>query len=103
MDFSSVFDDIGDFGPYQCAICLLLASSMIPACFSNLNTVFIMGVTEYWCSVPELNHLNSSESEIKQATIPVTSEEGEDVTYDECNVYVRNYSTWDEADVERYQ
>ena len=103
MDFTAVFDEIGDFGPYQCIICLFLASSMIPACFSNLNTVFIMGVTNCLCSTPELEHLNSSSRDIKRATIPLSSSESRKTVNDECHVYMRNYSDWDDSDVERYK
>ena len=44
-----IYNEIGEFGPYQFVICLLLALSMIPTAYSNLNTVFITGVPKFWC------------------------------------------------------
>ena len=102
MDFSQVFDDIGEFGPYQCVVCLFLAASMIPTVYSNLNTIFITGVTDYWCAVPELDSLNSSQLDIQKATLPMTLSLNDVMTYDSCSIYSRNYSAWSAADVEYY-
>lgn len=90
MDTNQVFEEIGQFGWYQCLISLLLASSMVPAAFSNLNVVFIMGITEFWCSVPELNNT-------KNGTIPKLDQGDTDRNrdgYSQCTMYNRTYSEW---------
>ena len=58
-----IYDEIGQFGVYQFVICLLLALSMIPTAFSNLNTVFIMGAPEFWCE-NQLSNVNSSHNSV---------------------------------------
>ena len=103
MDFSQVFADIGEFGPYQCLVCLSIAASMIPSVYSNLNTIFITGVTDYRCSVPELDSLGISQMDIiMKATSPMTSSLNDVMTYDSCSIYSRNYSAWSVADVKYY-
>ena len=79
MDYSDVYDEIGEFGPYQCLVCVSLAASMIPAVYANLNTIFITGVSEFWCAVPALEALNSSRVDIRKATIPWTQSQDDDV------------------------
>ena len=90
MDFNKVFDEVGEFGPYQCVMCVILASCMLPGVLSSFNVVFIMGVTDYWCHIPHVMGLNSSIEDIKNVTLPLeTEQEGETAGYSQCNMYDR--------------
>ncbi|XP_044737270.1 beta-alanine transporter [Chrysoperla carnea] len=94
MDMDDVLAEIGEWGRYQkLVVWLILLPGVLPCGFHAYDQLFMAAVPPHWCRVPELdpwvqNHMNH----VINISIPFENKDG---TWkpNECNVYVRNYST----------
>ncbi|XP_055944460.1 beta-alanine transporter-like [Argiope bruennichi] len=61
MSFAAILRDIGDFGPYQKILLLLFfipCFTVIP--FFSMHVIFLTGIPDHWCYVPEVAKSNLS-------------------------------------------
>lgn len=62
VDFDDIIPFFGNFGKYQIILFLLLAPYTLFFVFVYFTQIFITLVpSEYWCHVPELQHLELEE------------------------------------------
>ena len=57
MDYDELLVKLGEFGFFQKKVFFLVCLVGIPAAFYNLNIVFVAAEPDFWCSVPDANHL----------------------------------------------
>lgn len=58
MDLDTVLSDIGEFGRYQkLVLWFVLLPGMFPCGFHAYNQLFMAGIPDHWCRVPELKDL----------------------------------------------
>lgn len=58
MDFDMILPDIGEFGRYQkLVLCFVLLPGMFPCGFHAYNQLFMAGIPDHWCKIPELKGL----------------------------------------------
>ncbi|XP_072019159.1 organic cation transporter protein-like [Amphiura filiformis] len=82
MKFDDILLTIGEFGPFQIRIFLLISFAAIPTALHHLSQVFLAGQSDHWCAVPELDSINCTDGGIiddrlcqeakRNATIPCT-------------------------------
>ena len=90
MEFDDLLiNHLGEFGRYQKIIFCLVSLTSIYFAVTNLGIIFIAGVPDHRCSVPELERLGLVEDRIKNLSIPL--EENADGTqeYSKCKMYDR--------------
>lgn len=62
VDFDDLLPHIGNFGTYQIILFLLLAPYTLFYVFVYFTQIFITLIpNNYWCNVPELQHLELSD------------------------------------------
>ena len=95
MEFEELLiNHVGECGRFQKFVVFYAMLFHLFGAFNNMGTVFVAGTPEHWCATPELDHLDLTEDQTRNLTVPV--EEGE---YSQCSMYARNYSGWSMADV----
>ena len=94
MEYDELLTVVGDFGLYQLVIFLITSTLAFQTTCNNLGIVFLGASPDHFCKVPELESLNLTWDELKNATIPL---EGE--SYSKCRMYQRNYTDWTVHDV----
>ncbi len=97
MEYDDLVQILGKVGHYELLTVALLAFPSLFAAFCNLGIVFISGIPEHWCQVPDLTKFNLTDEQIRLVSIPLQDEA--DSGYSSCQMYDRNYSSWTEADV----
>ena len=89
MDFDKILDRVGSFGLFQKYYIVLLGLTGIPMGAMSLANVFIAGLPQFWCYIPELgNFTREEQQEISSPWIG----SGEK---DSCNVYDVDYGSLD--------
>ena len=48
---------LGDFGRYQLLVFVMVSLVNIPVGFNTMGIVFLAGVPQHWCHVPQLDNL----------------------------------------------
>ncbi|XP_069753865.1 organic cation/carnitine transporter 2-like [Narcine bancroftii] len=81
-DYEEITAFLGDWGPFQKLIFLLLSVSIFPNGFTGLSIVFVGDVPDHRCSIPA--NLNLSEAWMNR-TIPLVP--GDDPHYSKCSRY----------------
>ncbi|XP_069755119.1 organic cation/carnitine transporter 2-like [Narcine bancroftii] len=81
-DYDEVTTFLGDWGPFQKLIFLLLSFSVFPNGFTGLSIIFVGDVPDHRCSIPA--NLNLSEAWMNR-TIPLVP--GDDPHYSKCSRY----------------
>ncbi|XP_069754329.1 organic cation/carnitine transporter 2-like [Narcine bancroftii] len=81
-DYDEITAFLGDWGPFQKLIFLILSFSVFPNGFSGLSIIFIGDVPDHRCSIPA--NLNLSEAWMNR-TIPLVP--GDDPHYSKCSRY----------------
>ncbi|XP_069754326.1 organic cation/carnitine transporter 2-like isoform X2 [Narcine bancroftii] len=81
-DYDEVTAFLGEWGPFQKLIFLLLSFSIFPNGFCGLSIIFIGDVPDHRCSIPA--NLNLSEAWMNR-TIPLVP--GDDPHYSKCSRY----------------
>lgn len=65
---------IGEFGRYQkLLLWLICLPACIPCGFCAFNQLFMTDTPDdYWCAIPQLQHLNLTVDQLKNLAIPLT-------------------------------
>jgi hypothetical protein len=96
MNYNELNNFIGDNGPFQCRVFLVmcLASLLIT---DSIHMVFVGGKMEHWCRVEQLVGLPYDVQ--KNVAIPADSGSGYDevIRYSSCQMYALNYSIYNET------
>lgn len=82
MDFEQAFEYIGEIGPYQVMIFVLLGMVHLFNGLQNMAMNFIRGHQDHWCKVPRLEDFPHEVQ--KYIAIPY-SESGD--SYDSCSMF----------------
>ena len=96
MEYDDIIKILGKVGRYERLLILALAIPGFMNALSNVGIVFIAGIPDHWCQVPDLAKFNLTEEQMRLVSIPL---EGGGDSYRRCRMYDRNYSSWTEADV----
>lgn len=106
MKFDDVLKSIGEFGPYQIKVCLLVGSYGIFVGMNLLAQVFTGASSDHWCNVKEwkaeydaCSDLNGDEylsclHQYRDASIPKVGPGDAESLYSQCSKYDANYATW---------
>jgi len=103
IHYDDLLKQIGEFGRYQKVLFVLGNIFSIACCVSNMGYVFIADApTDHWCKVDSTSHLNLSQQQLKNLTLPPNEKYGTEDTegyFDQCWYYVRDYTdmTQDQA------
>ncbi|XP_069755118.1 organic cation/carnitine transporter 2-like [Narcine bancroftii] len=81
-DYEEIVAFLGEYGPFQKLIFLLLSFSVFPNGFCGLSIIFVGDVPDHRCSIPA--NLNLSEAWMNR-TIPLVP--GDDPHYSKCSRY----------------
>ncbi|XP_069754324.1 organic cation/carnitine transporter 2-like [Narcine bancroftii] len=81
-DYEEIVAFLGEYGPFQKLIFLLLSFSVFPNGFTGLSIIFVGDVPDHRCSIPA--NLNLSEAWMNR-TIPLVP--GDDPHYSKCSRY----------------
>ncbi|KAM5298261.1 solute carrier family 22 member 4 [Ctenodactylus gundi] len=91
-DYEEVTAFLGEWGPFQRLIFFLLSASIIPNGFNGMSIVFLAGVPEHRCRIPDAANLTGA---WRNHSIPLLRQDGREVP-DSCHRYrlaaVANYS-----------
>lgn len=79
---------LGEFGLYQKIIFFIISLTAVPAAFNIMSTVFIVGVPDHWCAIPELDVLEIPTDIRLNVSIPLEEVDG-DMVYNSCEMYSR--------------
>ncbi|GBM73796.1 Carcinine transporter [Araneus ventricosus] len=85
MSFADILRDVGDFGPYQKVLLLLFfipCFTVLP--FFSMHVIFLTGIPDHWCYVPEVAESNLS-LDIQRALVSPPSDP-------RCSMYDVNYT-----------
>ncbi|CAH1779040.1 unnamed protein product [Owenia fusiformis] len=102
MNFDQLLTEhIGEIGPYQIWILIILASLSTAGSMVNVNIVFLAAVPEHHCYVPELwnSTLNLTIDKIRTLSVPLDPENG---GYQKCHMYNRDYANLSLSAVEAW-
>ncbi|XP_044520607.1 solute carrier family 22 member 4 isoform X2 [Gracilinanus agilis] len=75
-DYDEVTAFLGEWGPFQRLIFFLLSASIIPNGFNSMSIVFLAGIPEHHCRVPDSANLSS---EWRNHSIPMQMQNGQEV------------------------
>ncbi|XP_001366071.1 solute carrier family 22 member 4 [Monodelphis domestica] len=75
-DYDEVTAFLGEWGPFQRLIFFLLSASIIPNGFNSMSIVFLAGIPEHHCRVPDSANLSS---EWRNHSIPMQIQNGQEV------------------------
>ena len=96
MEYDDLVKILGKVGRYERLLVLALAIPSLFNAFVNVGIVFIAGIPEHRCQVPDLVKFNLTEEQTRLVSIPMQS--GGD-SHSNCQMYDRNYSSWTAADL----
>lgn len=110
MKYDDILSSIGEFGPYQIRVFLLVCLVSIPVACNNLTQVFFSQPSDHWCAVEEWNDdvesctdlLTNQEAyldclyQYRNASIPLEQNSDGEVVYAQCDKYDINYEPWNE-------
>ncbi|XP_032885152.1 solute carrier family 22 member 5-like [Amblyraja radiata] len=82
-DYEEITAFLGEWGPFQRFIFLLLSASIFPNGFCGMSIIFVGDIPEYVCLIPE--NLNLSQAWMNK-TIPLV-QKGSEVQYSRCRRY----------------
>ncbi|KAI0242171.1 Organic cation transporter protein [Lamellibrachia satsuma] len=94
MLFDDILKEIGECGPYQILLYILLGLAGIPTGFQNMSITFLGADMDHWCHVPQLANLSGDQ----QRYISIPSDEVGRQTYSQCYMYDIDYSGFDSKD-----
>lgn len=90
---------IGDFGRYQKFIFFLLCLVCLPAAFNQLSIVFLAGVPDHRCAIPDIDKLTDVPLDVRlNITLP-KEKRGTSMKYSQCEMYQRNYTNFTVEDL----
>ncbi len=86
MDYDELLQKIGEFGRYQKQMYFLVCLVGLPAAFYNLNIVFVAAEPDFWCFVPDADHLrgNLTHAEWLKLTTDERRDEDDELVHDGC-------------------
>ncbi|XP_071542755.1 organic cation transporter protein-like [Panulirus ornatus] len=90
--FEAVLRQVGDNGPWQWRLLVIVSYCGIFTCFHNLSAVFLAATPEHWCRVPGLQELNTTE-DLRNISIPWVDDGAGGGKYSSCSYYDRDWST----------
>ncbi|KAM9254309.1 solute carrier family 22 member 4 isoform 2-T2 [Dugong dugon] len=82
-DYDEVIAFLGEWGPFQRLIFFLLSASIIPNGFNGMSAVFLAGIPEHRCRVPDSANLSSA---WRNHSIPLQLQDGQEVPHS-CRRY----------------
>ena len=56
VEFDHIFDHIGQFGPYQLFVFLLIGMCVFMVGMQNISSTFLGGEMDHWCEVTRLQN-----------------------------------------------
>lgn len=86
MEFDALFEYIGEVGPYQVYLFIVLVLPLIVS--GTFSTPFRIAYMDHWCQIPSLSDFPPEQQ--KYIAIPIN----ENGVYDRCNVYELNFSSY---------
>ncbi|KAJ8029557.1 Organic cation transporter protein [Holothuria leucospilota] len=96
MKYDEIVSHLGDFGPYQRRVYVLLSLPIFCSAWHILCQVFLAGSSDHWCAVDAWRDVDcmttwnitqeECEQEKRAASIPATLEDGS-VVYSKCEKY----------------
>lgn len=95
VDFDEVLERIGGWKKYQIYHYILIGLAALPAGMHTLVNVFVIGLPDYWCHMPDL--ANQTKEHIQRASSPLVAVNGHR-EHSKCSVFDVDYSnsnvTW---------
>ncbi|KAM9695509.1 solute carrier family 22 member 4 isoform 1-T2 [Trichechus inunguis] len=82
-DYDEVIAFLGEWGPFQRLIFFLLSASIIPNGFNGMSAVFLAGIPEHRCRVPDSANLSGA---WRNHSIPLQLQDGQEVPHS-CRRY----------------
>ncbi|XP_012300766.1 solute carrier family 22 member 4 isoform X3 [Aotus nancymaae] len=82
-DYDEVTAFLGEWGPFQRLIFFLLSASIIPNGFNGMSVVFLAGIPEHRCRVPDAANLSSA---WRNHSVPLRLRDGREVPHS-CRRY----------------
>ncbi|KAH9525169.1 hypothetical protein Btru_000524 [Bulinus truncatus] len=97
MKFADVYAELGEFGPYQQRVFLIICTISLPLAFHFMVNVFALAVPEHRCAIPELdNDTYKSQGQwhddLINRSIPWQSEKK---MYSQCKLFVKDVTQSD--------
>ena len=86
MDYDELLQKVGGFGWYQRKVYLFMCIISLSGVFYNVMIVFIAAQPDFWCSVPDAEHLRSDLTQEQWLRLTTTGkQEGNgDFEHDAC-------------------
>lgn len=107
MKFDDIITDIGEFGPYQIKVFLMVGLIGIPVGYNQMAQVFYASKSDHWCAVQEwaedyqrcgdpgnVGYYLDCIHAIRNASIPYSISKEGDIIYDQCHKYDLDYSSF---------
>jgi hypothetical protein len=92
MEFDEIYKYVGHMGRFQWLIYAVMFLLNI-FCMDFLNTIFVGGHMDHWCSVDELSGLTPEQQ--RYVAIPMTSSPSDNViVYSSCEMFDVNWTTF---------
>ncbi|KAK7503322.1 hypothetical protein BaRGS_00005587, partial [Batillaria attramentaria] len=86
---------IGEWGPYQLRLFLLLSLPIVMSGFQNMMTVVIFSAPAHRCKLPGLdNDTYAIQNEAHEALVSETIPVDKDGAYDDCQMYTDSEGTF---------
>lgn len=108
MKFDDILKSIGEFGPYQIRIYLMVCLIGVPVAMNQMAQVFLAARTDHWCAVEEWDSDVDECADLtgdaylgcihkhRNASIPI-EEDDDGKYYSQCQKFDANYPEWDDG------
>jgi hypothetical protein len=94
VSFDDMMTRIGEIGCYQWTVFVALSAGIMAECMVVFVYVFVAATPAHFCSTPELDHLNLTESMRLNLTVP-PDEGGTIVVEQVCEINVTNEASFE--------
>lgn len=107
MKFDDILKSIGEFGPYQIRIYVMVCLIGVPVAMNQMAQVFLAARTEHWCAVEEWESDVDACADLtedaylgcihkyRNASIPI-KEDDDGKYYSQCQKFDATYPNWDD-------